>query len=328
MIRIKGTVKKGKLVLSEPIILREGSEVDIIAYVERTTGENLDKKTNILDLESENVSEENGKIVSLGSRGGLINKDENHYEEDIRRPSDDNDSSIEDSIQSKLKRMVNSIDLTTLMSFLSEEHPQLIAIVVEMMDRDRAKTFLESVNQNLQGEIIYRIAKQQKVSSAVLNQIYDVVSRKLSQTGKEIVKQSGGMDTAIDLLNILNKNSEKNAIQYIDSMDKGFGNEMKKKLFVFEDLILLNDESIKHVAENADTNKLAMSMKGVSNELKERFFSNIKNNDKLNSLQEKIKKLGPVRIKDVEKAQEEIILLTRRLEEEGKVVIKMRDIIE
>jgi flagellar motor switch protein FliG len=328
MIRIKGTVKKGKLVLSEPIMLKEGSEVDIIAYVERTTGENLDKKTNILDLESENVSVENGKTVSLGSRGKLSSTNDERYEDEDRRTTDDSELSIEDSIQYKLKRMVNSIDLTTLMSFLNEEHPQLMAIVVEMMDKDRAKTFLESVNQDLQGEIIYRIAKQQKVSSAVLSQIYEVVSRKLSQTGKEIVKQSGGMDTAIDLINILNKNSEKNAIQYIDMVDKGFSNEMKKKLFVFEDMILLNDSSIKQIAENSDINKLAMSMKGVSNELKERFFTNIKETDKLKSLQEKIKKLGPVRIKDVEKAQEEIILLTRRLEDEGKVVIRTRDIIE
>jgi flagellar motor switch protein FliG len=328
MIRIKGTVKKGKLVLSEPINLKEGSELDIIAYVDRTTGENLDKKSNILDLESEHIAEEGGKVVSLGSRGRITRTEEAGYQEDERGTVEDNELSMEDSILSKIKSMLNSIDLSTLISFLNGEHPQLIAILVEMMDRDRAKTFLENIESDLQGEIIYRIGKQQKVSSAVLNQIYNVLNRKLAQTGKDTVSHSGGLDTAVEMIKVVGRNSERNAVKYIEQIDPGFSDEIKKKLFVFEDIILLSDESLKNLVEGVDIGKLAMSMKGVSKELKDKIFANIQDNNKLNTLQEKIKKLGPVRIKDVEKAQEEIILIIRKLEEEGKVVIKTRDIIE
>ncbi len=340
MIRLKGIIKKGKLVLSEPLMLDEGAEVDIIAYIERKGGESLDKKSTTIEIEKEDTGEfieetmiDNKRVQKKVGNFRKIDKEDSLFFEndDITNDDDlnyDGNISYDDNIQSKIRKLLNKVELSSLISFMQGEHPQLLAIVVEMLDKEKSKTFIENLSPELQGELVYRIAKQQKVSSSVLNQIFNVINRKLSQTTKEIGNPSGGIDSAIDILNNVSRATEINVINYIDKINKELSEEIKRKLFVFEDIIILNDEYIREVITKIDINKLAIALKGVSETLKEKIFNNIDTENRKKQLSEQIKKLGPVRIKDVEKAQQDIIELIKRLEEDGHIVIVPRDIIE
>ncbi len=328
MIRVKGTITKGKLMLSEPLPMKEGMEFDVIAYIDRTTGESFDKKAKIIDLDDDYNSNDKENTVSVGSTGRFIKYDDSDNSGKLGNNNTKISITDEESIQYKINKFIDSIDITTLISFLEEEHPQLIAIITEMMERDMAKLFLEKLPPKLQGEVIYRIARQQKVSSDVLKMIYEVLNKKLSHIGKEVGNPSGGMESAITLLNMINKNSEKNAIDYIDSINKEFGDEIKKKLLKFEDILSLNNESVSELINNMDIHQLALSMKGIDKDLREKVINRFKNENKRNELINEIKNLGPVHIALVEKAQEDIILMIRKMEDEGKLVIKTKDIIE
>ncbi len=227
MIRVKGTINKGRLMLSEPIQLKEGTEFDIIAYVERTTGESLDKKARIVEVGSDSDSGNGTSSVSIGSTGTFITCDSNNSS--ITGSSIKKEIAKEEGLQYKIKQMMDLIDITTLITLVKEEHPQLSAILIGMMERDRAKVILENLDPSLQGDLIYRLAKQQKVSFDVLNAIYEELTKKFSNEGKEIGNLSGGMESAVELLSIINDSAENNVVDYISSIDKDFGDHVKKQ---------------------------------------------------------------------------------------------------
>jgi flagellar motor switch protein FliG len=336
MIRIKGTIKNGKIVLSEPISLEEGADIDIIAYVERKSGKNLDKKTNTLEIDK------NTDTLSHYDESSSYKSDKKYIDEEkmnseaLKDKQQQRDittphrmSSMrhndEEDIQSKMKKLLNSVDLSSLLSLLYGEHPQLLAIIIEMLDKEKAKLFLETSPPELQGELIYRIAKQKKVASTVMNQIYNILSRKLSQSTRELGNQSGGLDTAIDLLNNISSGTEKNVMRYIDTVNSKFGQKLKKKLFVFGDIASLDDDAIKTIIDKADFNRLILSLRGAEKELKDKFVNSIESRDKKNELISQIEKQSPVRTKDIENARHYILTLIKDLEENSLLTIPTKE---
>lgn len=309
MIRIRARIKNGKLVLSEPISLKEGTEIDIIAYVERDDGEKLDKQVSVIDIDSENINESN--IINIQEIKNLKQRKSKEISE-------------EENIQSKIRKLLNEVELSALIALIQDEHPQLLAIIIGMLNKEKAQLFLENVDPDLQGELIYRIALQQKVSTTVLNQIYNVLNRKPSLSTKEIGTQSGGLDSAVEILNTLNKKTETNIINYIEKLNNKFCDKIKKKLFAFEDIIILSDKDITILLEHIELKKLAMALKGAEKELQKKIFKNVKNEKKAKKLSELIKNQDAVRLKDVELIQQEIINVIRKLEENEEITIRTK----
>ncbi len=335
MIRIKGTIKNGKIVLSEPISLEEGADIDIIAYVERKSGKNLDKKTNTLEIDK-NTDMPSDYDESSSYKSDKKYSDEEKPESEAPKDKQQQRNAIphrmssigyndEEDIQSQMKKLLNSVDLSSLLSLLYGEHPQLLAIIIEMLDKEKAKLFLESSPPELQGELIYRIAKQKKVASTVMNQIYNILSRKLSQSTRELGNQSGGLDTAIDLLNNISSGTEKNVMRYIDTVNSKFGQKLKKKLFVFGDIASLDDDAIKTIIDKADFNRLILSLRGAEKVLKDKFVNFIESRNKKDEFITQIEKQSPVRTKDIENARHYILTLIKDLEENSLLTIPTKE---
>lgn len=320
MIRIKAHIKNGKLILSEPINLEDDTEVDIIAYVERKDGKKFDKKTNSVQIEK---SDENMSTYNENKKYNTTDDLKLKEKQTAVKPKNLSQSGEED-IQLKMKNLLNSVDLSSLMSLMYGEHPQLTAIIMEMLDKEKAKLFLELSPPELQGELIYRIAKQKKVTSTVMNQIYNILSRKLSLSSRDSSNQSGGMDTAIELLSSISNGAEKNVMRYIDTINKKFGQKLKKKLFTFDHIVFLDNDSITSIIDRADFNKLIIALKGVEQKVKDKFINNIEKKEQKDEFIAQTQKQSPVRIKDVEKAQQDILALIKELEDEGLLNIPVR----
>lgn len=312
MIRAKGKIKKGKVVLTSPVNYKDGADVDLIIYINRDDGENLDKRATTFDIDVDN----NIQFIKERSKTSIDDSDEKSERE--TKTYDDKD----ESIQSRLEMLVNRVELSILITFLQNEHPQLTAIVIEMLDKSRAVSFMEALPAELQGELILRISKQKKVSSDVLSHIYDVISKKLSQSGKEIGNRSGGIDSAVEILSRMNNIAGGKLLKHLEDFNKGLSEELRKKMLSFEDIEKLSCKSIAFITGEVDANKLAIALKDSPRSLQEKIISNIDDREKKKKLKDVLNKLESVRTKDIEIARNEVLEVIRNIDDASLDIIK------
>lgn len=211
-------------------------------------------------------------------------------------------------------------DATQLLNVISNEHPQTIALILCYLPADKAAQVIGELPVELQSDVSYRIATMSNTSPEVIKEIETVLESKLHSIVRTEVTTLGGVDTLVGILNQVDRTTEKNITESLEIEDAELADRVKSSMFVFEDILTIEDVYIQRILREVEVKELAMALKGCSNEVAEAIFRN-QSKRAAASLKEDMEFLGPVRLMDVEKAQQQIVSLIRRLDEAGEIVL-------
>lgn len=209
---------------------------------------------------------------------------------------------------------------TILANLFMSEHPQTIALILVNMKYSTAADIIKLLPEHIQGEVIIRIADLDDVPAEIVNEVHDVVDEMLSDMGDETHANQGGIEAAAEILNNLDNQTENNIFDKIESIREELADDIRQKMFVFGDLVSLDDRSIRALLKEVSNDELVLALKTSAEELAEKIFGNISQRA-AEMMKEDMEVMGPVKLKDVEQAQLNIVKAARRLEEEGKIVL-------
>jgi flagellar motor switch protein FliG len=212
------------------------------------------------------------------------------------------------------------VDTRTLANFLINEHPQTIALICAHLPVEKKVDVLRKLPEGLQAEVVLRVANLDFVSPELIAQLDDVLKTELSTLGSIDTQQLGGVEPIADMLNLMDKNTEKNIMARVEEKDPELAEEIRKLMFVFEDVIYVDDRGIQELLKNVDNTKLVIALKTAPDEVKAKLFKNMSNRA-ATLLKEDLDAMGPTKISDVEKAQQEIVMQLKDLEAKCKALI-------
>lgn len=216
--------------------------------------------------------------------------------------------------------LLRKADPKQLINFINNEHPQTISLILSYLQPEQAAVVLSSLPEGLQTEITKRIATMERTSPEMLREVEAVLEKKLSSVVNQDFTVAGGIDTLVDILNRVDRGTEKSILEDLERDDQELVEEIRKRMFVFEDIITLDDQSIRRVLREIDFKDLAYALKGSSNEVSDRILKNLSKRAG-EMLMEDIEMLGPVRLREVEECQQKIVQIIRRLDEAGEIII-------
>ena len=224
------------------------------------------------------------------------------------------------SLQVRPFDFIKTADPVQIVNFLQNEHPQTVALVLSYLEPDLAAQVLGSLPEDLQVEVLKRIALLERASPDIVREIERNLEKKLSGFVGQSFSKIGGIDTAAEIMNNVDRTTERSIMEKLAADNPELAEEIRRRMFVFEDILKLDDRSVQLVLREVDTKDLAVALKGASDELKEKIFRNMSKRA-AQLLKDEMEYMGPVRVKDVEEAQQKIISVIRRLEEAGEIVI-------
>jgi len=216
--------------------------------------------------------------------------------------------------------MVRKADPRQMVNFIYNEHPQTIALILAYLEPEQASIVLSGLPEDMQADIARRIALMERTSPEIVKQVEAVLESKLSSLVSQDFTNVGGIKTLVDILNRVDRATEKVILETMEKDDQELAEEIRKRLFVFEDIINLDDTSIRRILREVDSRDLALALKGSSQEVANRIYKNMSQRA-AEMLREDIEFLGPIRLRDVEEAQQRIVQIIRRLDEAGEIVI-------
>ncbi|HTJ26100.1 MAG TPA: flagellar motor switch protein FliG [Candidatus Limnocylindria bacterium] len=215
--------------------------------------------------------------------------------------------------------LVKKTEPAQLLEFIKEEHPQTIALILVYMSPDQAGAVLSQLEPDLQGDVAMRIAILQKTAPEILEQLDELLGRRLLVSGSDFTK-AGGVQSLAQVMGFVDRETEKNILDGLARRDPAIAEEVKNLLFVFEDIINLDDRAIQRVLKEVDGKDLALALKTANDDLLSRVYKNMSTRAAA-TLKDDIDVLGPVRVREVGKAQQNIVDVIRTLEENGQIVI-------
>ncbi|MBP5251368.1 MAG: flagellar motor switch protein FliG [Treponema sp.] len=224
------------------------------------------------------------------------------------------------SLQVRPFDFIRRTDPAHLLNFVQQEYPQTIALILAYLDPQKAATILQNLPAEIQPEVSKRLATMDRTSPDVLREVERVLEKKLSTLSSEDYTAAGGVDSIVEILNLVDRSSEKAIIETLEEDDPELAEEIKKRMFVFEDIVMLDDRAIQKVLREVDQQELAKALKSVDTEVQDKIFKNMSKRA-ASMLKEDMEFMGPVRLKDVEESQQKIVSVIRRLEDSGEVVI-------
>lgn len=211
-------------------------------------------------------------------------------------------------------------DAHQLLNVIAYEHPQTIALILCYLPPDKAAQVVAELPEEKQSEVAFRIATMKDTSPMVIKEIEKVLESKLSSVVRTEMTSLGGVETLVDILNQVDRTTEKNITESLEREDAELADRIKSSMFVFEDILTLDDASIQRILREVEAKELALALKGCSDEVGEAVFRN-QSKRAAASLKEDMEFLGPVRLMDVEKAQQDIVSIIRRLDDAGEIII-------
>ncbi|RKJ46607.1 flagellar motor switch protein FliG [bacterium 1XD8-76] len=229
-------------------------------------------------------------------------------------------SKLTASLQVKPFEFVRKTDAAQLINFIQDEHPQTIALILSYLSPGQAALIISALPPDRQADVAKRIAVMDRTSPDVIKEVENILESKLASLVNQDFTIIGGVDAVVDILNTVDRGTEKHIMETLEIEEPELADEIRKKMFVFEDILLLDDRSIQRVLRDVDNNDLAVSLKSSNEEVKNAIFNNL--SKRLASMiQEDMEFMGPVRMKDVEEAQQKIVNIIRKLEDSGEIVI-------
>ncbi|MDR0474020.1 MAG: flagellar motor switch protein FliG [Treponema sp.] len=224
------------------------------------------------------------------------------------------------SLQVRPFDFIRRTDPAHLLNFIQQEHPQTIALILAYLEPNKASIILQNLPHEVQSDVAKRIATMDRTSPEVLREVERVLEKKLSTLSSEDYTTAGGVESIVEILNLVDRASEKQIIEALEDEDPELAEEIKKRMFVFEDIVLLDDRSIQKVMREVDSQELAKALKSVDTEVQDKIFRNMSKRA-AGMLKEDMEYMGPIRLKDVEESQQKIVSIIRHLEDTGEIVI-------
>ncbi|HHT72461.1 MAG TPA: flagellar motor switch protein FliG [Firmicutes bacterium] len=211
-------------------------------------------------------------------------------------------------------------DPNQLLNFIQNEHPQTIALILAYLNPEQAGMILSALPPETQVDVAKRIAMLDRTTPEILKEIEDTLEQRLSAFAIEDYTMAGGIDSAVEILSLVDRTTEKTILDALEEDDPELAEAILKRMFVFEDIITLDDRAIQKVLREIDTRDLALALKTASEEVAGRIYKNMSKRA-ADMLKEDIEFMGPVRLRDIEEAQQKIVSTIRRLEEAGEIII-------
>jgi flagellar motor switch protein FliG len=229
-------------------------------------------------------------------------------------------SKLTASLQVRPFEFVKRADASQLLNFIQDEHPQTIALILSYLSSGQASAVIGSLAPDKQADVAKRIAQMDRTSPDVIKEVERVLERKLASLVNQDYTIVGGVDAIVDILNTVDRGTEKHIMETLEIDEPELADEIRKKMFVFEDILSLDDRAIQRVLRDVDNNDLAVALKGANEEVQTAIFNNL--SKRLAAMiKEDMEFMGPVRMKDVEEAQQKIVNIIRKLEDSAEIVI-------
>ena len=224
------------------------------------------------------------------------------------------------SLQVRPFEFVRKTDPSQVLNFIQDEHPQTIAMILSYLSSGQAAMILGALAPEKQADVAKRIAMMDRTSPDVIKEVESVLERKLASLANQDYTIVGGVDAIVNILNTVDRGTEKHIMESLEVEEPELADEIRKKMFVFEDILLLDDRAIQRVLRDVENSDLEVALKGSNEEVKSVILKNL--SKRLAAMiEEDIEFMGPVRMKDVEEAQQKIVAVIRKLEDSAEIVI-------
>jgi flagellar motor switch protein FliG len=219
-------------------------------------------------------------------------------------------------------QFLHRADPAQLRSFIADEHPQVIALVLAHMTPDKASLLLSGLPPAQQAQVAHRIAVMDRTSPEIVRAVESTLERKLSSMLQPAeMSRVGGVDPLVNIINRSDRSTERQIVDGLEALDAALADEVKSRMFMFEDIVNLDDRSVQLVLRSAESNELALALKGVPDAVRDKITSNLSSRAAENLIEE-VELLGAVRLTQVEEAQQSIIRTIRQLEEQGQIMVR------
>ena len=230
---------------------------------------------------------------------------------------------IEHQVNQKPFSFLQKTDSENLLTFIQEEHPQTIALVLAHLPSSKASEILVGLPPTKQIEVTSRVATMEQTNPEVIKEVEEGLEMRLSGVMSQSLHKVGGVESVAEILNLADRSTEKNILEALETEDPDLVEQIRRLMFVFEDIILVNDKGIQAFLKEIDNDELSLALKTASEDLKEKIFRNMSERA-VELVKEDMEYMGPVRITDVEAAQQRIVDVVRRLEDAGEIIIAGR----
>ena len=224
------------------------------------------------------------------------------------------------SLQVRPFEFVRKTDPSQLLNFIQDEHPQTIAMILSYLTSAQAALVIGALPPEKQADVAKRIAMMDRTSPDVIKEVERVLEKKLSSLVNQDYTIVGGVDAIVNILNTVDRTTEKHIMESLEIEEPELADEIRKKMFVFEDILMLDDRSIQRVLRDVENNELAVALKNANEDVRNAIFSNLSTR-LADMIREDMEYMGPVRLKDVEEAQQKIVNIIRKLEDSAEIVI-------
>lgn len=306
-----------------------GPDVSVDLFKQLTESE-IDQLTmeisNVRKLKSSQTEEVINEFYEMILGQDFMNEGGLDYAKDILEKALGKEKALEtiarlsNKLQVKPFNFARKADPNQILNILQHEHPQTIALVLSYLDAKQASQILSQLPAEKQAEVARRIALMESASPEVIHQVEKILERKLSATGAQDYNSPGGVEAIVRVLNKVDRGTEKAILSELDKNDPELVEEIKKRMFVFEDIINLDPRSVQRIIRDVTDMDLIYALKVASDEVKNGIFANMTAR-RSETIREEIEMMGPVKLKDVEKAQTRVVVAIRSLEEKGEIIV-------
>jgi flagellar motor switch protein FliG len=224
------------------------------------------------------------------------------------------------SLQVRPFEFMRKTDASQMLNFIQDEHPQTIALILSYLSSSQASSIVSALPPDKQADVAKRIAQMDRTSPDVIKEVERVLERKLSSLVNQDYTIVGGVDAIVAILNTVDRGTEKHIMETLEIEEPELADEIRRKMFVFEDILSLDDKSIQRVLREVDNNELAVALKGSNEEVQTVIFNNLSKR-LATMIKEDMDFMGPIRLKDVEEAQQKIVNIIRKLEDSAEIII-------
>jgi len=230
---------------------------------------------------------------------------------------------IEHQVYQQPFAFLQKADGENLLTFIQDEHPQTIALIVAHLPPAKASEILVGLPQAKQLEVVSRVANMDQTNPEMIKEVERGLEMRLQGLVSQTFEKAGGVEAVAEMLNLADRSTEKGILEALEAEDPDLVEQIRRLMFVFEDIMLINDKGVQAVLKEIDNDELSLALRTANAELKEKIFKNMSERA-AQLIQEDMEYMGPVRLSDVEAAQQRIVDVVRRLEDAGEIIISGR----
>src|SRR3954454_8080556 len=270
-----------------------------------------------------------GEFYNLALANSYLNEGGLDYAKNLLKKSLDQKEAervikqVTQQVQTTPFSFLQKAESENLLTFIQDEHPQTIALILAHLAPQKASEILVGLPSQKQIEVVKRIANMEQTNPEVIKEVERGLEHRLSDIVSQTFEQAGGVDTVAEMLNLADRSTEKGIMEGLEAEDPDLVEQIRRLMFVFEDILLVNDKGIQSVLKEVDNEELSLALKTASEELKQKIFKNMSERA-AQLITEDMQYMGPVRVSDVESAQQKIVDVVRRLEDAGEIIISGR----